>query len=286
VVHVFFLREAARSFRHHRGLAYTAILSLTAALTLSGMLLLLTHNARVAVDSMGDRREMVVYLNDDVTPAQRDVLVGRLSDLYGAATYVTKDQAWDEFAKQVNDPTLLEAVRDNPLPASIRLRLKRELLHPAAMDEAAKQISQFPEVEDVRYGAEWVRRLDSLGSTLLRGTIVVGIVVAIAIVFILYNTIRLTVLARRQQVEIMSRLGATDSFIAMPFVFEAIFEGLLSAVLALVVVLALQQALTLRVIGMVYLPALWAIGFVAAAMGLAWLASALALSRVLRAVGP
>lgn len=285
-MHVFFLREAARSFRHHRGLAYTAILSLTAALTLSGLLLMLTHNARVAVGSMGDRREMVVYLDDDVTASQRDLLLGRLTDLYGAATYVSKEQAWDEFSKQVADPELLDAVRDNPLPASIRLKLKRELLDPAAMDDAAKQITQFSEVEDVRYGAEWVRRLDSLGATLTRGTIVVVVVVALAIVFILYNTIRLTVLARRQQVEIMSRLGATDGFIATPFVLEAVFEGLISALFALAVVLALQQALTLRIVGMAYLPPLWALAFVAAAMGLAWLASVLALSRVLRAVGP
>jgi cell division transport system permease protein len=154
------------------------------------------------------------------------------------------------------------------------------------MENTAKQVGQFPEVEEVRYGAEWVRRLDSLGSSLSRGTFAVGFVVALAMVFIIYNTIRLTVLARRPQVEIMSRLGANDRFIATPFVIEAIFEAALSALVSLAVVFALQQAMSARVVGLVFLPWAWALTFIGAAVALSWLAAWLALSRVLRAVGP
>jgi cell division transport system permease protein len=284
-MHVFYVKEAARSFRQHRGLAYTAVFSLTAALTLSGVLLLLTHNANEALQLIGDRREMVVYLKDEVTPSERDVMIGRLQDLYGSVTYVSKEDAWKEFGRQLGDESLLEAVGDNPLPASLRIKLKPELLAPAAMDLAAKQIAQFPEVEDVRYGEEWVRRLDQISTALARGALAVGITVAIAIVFILYNTIRLTVLARRPQVEIMSRLGAADRFIATPFVLEAMFEAALSAFLALALVFGLQQALAGRVVGLVFLPPFVALGFVGAAIGCAWLASVLALTRVFRSVG-
>jgi cell division transport system permease protein len=285
-VHLFYLREAARSFRQHRGLAYTAVFSLTAALTLSGVLLLLTHNAEVQMQALGDRREMVVYLRDDVTPSQRDVLVGRLTDLYGPVTYVSKEDAWKDFSKQLGDPSLLEAVPDNPLPASLRVKLRPALLTPGAMDLAAKQIGEFPEVEDVRYGEEWVHRLDQIGATLIKGTIAVGVVVALAILFIVYNTIRLTVLARRPQVEIMSRLGATDGFIAVPFVLEAMFEAGLAAFLSLALLFGVQQGLSARVVGLVFLPPTYALAFVGAAIGVAWLAAMLALSRVLRAVGP
>lgn len=285
-MHLFYLREAARSFRQHRGLAYTAVFSLTAALTLSGVLLLLTHNARATLRTIGDRREMVVYLRDDVTPAQRDVLVGRLGDLYGRATYVSKEDAWKEFAREIGDPSLLEAVDDNPLPASLRVRLKAELLNPDAMNLAARQIGQFPEVEEVRYGEEWVRRLDQMTGALVRGTVGVGVVVALAILFIVYNTIRLTVLARRREVEIMSRLGATDGFIAVPFVLEAMFEAALAAFLSLALLFGVQQGLSARVVGLTFLPPPMALAFVAAAIGFAWIAASLALSRVLRAVGP
>jgi cell division transport system permease protein len=285
-MHAYYIREAARSFRQHRGIGYAAIVVLTAALALTGVFLLLTYNAQNALSLMGDRREMIVYLKDDVDEADRMVLMGRLQDLYGTVTYVSKSQAWDEMRQQVGDTSLLDAVQDNPLPASLRIRLKPALLAPDAMDQAAQQVSQFPEVEDVRYGAEWVRRLDDLGGRLRLGALAIGTLVALAVVFVTHNTIRLTVLARRQQVEVMSRLGATDSFIAWPFVIEAIFEAGFSGLMALGIVFAVQQGLTQRIFGLSFLPPLWSLAFVASAVALAWLAAWLALSRVLRAVGP
>lgn len=285
-MHVFFFREAWRSLRQHRGLTLTAVLSLTAALTLSGLFLLLTHNAQVAMNLIGDRREMIVYLRDEVTDSQREALLNRLRELYGIPTYVTREQAWEEFKQQVGDPALLDAVGENPLPASVRVRLKPELLHYEAMEQAAEQVSQFPEVEGVRYGADWVRRLDDLSAALRNGAIAVGVTVALAIIFVIYNTIRLTVLARRPQVEIMSRLGATDGFISTPFVIEAAIQAGASALLALAALFALHRAVASFMVGTVFLPVPWAGAFFAAAMGLAWVAAALALSRVLRAVGP
>jgi len=281
-VHFFFFREAWRSFRHHGGLAATAILSLTAALSLSGIFLLLEQNAQFAMDMVGDRREMVVYLHDDVSREQRDALVARLQQLFGEVTYVSKDQAWTEFTDQVGDPALLEAVEGNPLPASLRVKLKTELLNFPAMEKTAKIVSEFPEVEDVRYGGEWVRRLDSISLGLKRGALAVGLVVAGAILVVLYNTIRLTVLARRPQVEIMSRLGATDRFISTPFVLEAMLEAALASLIALGIVFAFHRAFVSQVVNLVFLPLHVIAAFVGIAIVLAWIAAELALTRVLR----
>ena len=285
-MHAFYLREALRSFRQHGGLATTAVLSLAAALTLVGLFLIVEYNAEVALQYIGDRREMMIYLKDEVTPSQRETLIGKLTSLYGSVTYVSKDDAWKEFVLQVGDPQLLEAVEQNPLPASLRVRLRPELLNAPSMAEAARQVAQFPEVEDVRYGAEWVRRLDELGSQLRLASLGAGLAVALAIVFVLYNTLRLTVLARRAQVEIMSRLGATDGFIARPFVMEAVVEAVIAAILALGVLFALRSAAASTIGGIVFLPWTWLAAFVGAAVALAWIAATLALSRVLRSVGP
>jgi cell division transport system permease protein len=282
----FFFREAWRSFKQHRGLGITAIFSLSAALSLCGLFLLLTHNADTALLWIGDRREMVIYLKDDVSDARRDAVIESLRRLYGDVTYVSKDQAWKEFVEQVGDPGLLDAVEQNPLPASLRVKLRPELLNYPSMEEAAQQVRQFPEVEDVRYGAEWVRRLDELGASLRRGTLAVGALVAIAIVFVIYNTIRLTVLARRPQVEIMSRLGATDRFIATPFVIEAVLEAAIAAALALGVLFGFRHAVAAQVVGVVFLPPAWGLAFMGGAIALAWIAAVFAISRVLRSVGP
>jgi cell division transport system permease protein len=285
-MHLFYFREALRSFRHHRGLATTAIVALTAVLTLAGLFLLVAWNAQVAMRFIGDRREMVVYLKDDVTTIQREGLIQRLSQLYGTAQYVSKEDAWKEFVQQIGDPQLLEAVDQNPLPASLRVRLRPELLNASSMATAAHEVEQFPEVEDVRYGAEWVRRLDDLNTGLRRGAVAAGVAVALLAIFVIYNTIRLTVLARRHTIEIMSRLGATDGFVARPFVIEALIEAAIAAAIALGLLFGFDRAISFQLMsGVVFLPWTWVLAFAGATLALAWLAASLALSRMLRSVG-
>ncbi len=285
-MHPFFLREAWRSLNAHRGLALSAMYSLTAALTLCGVFLLLSFNAERTLRAVGDRREMVLYLRDDLSDADVQALMTRLRELYGAPTFVSRAQAWEEFSEQIGDPELLEAVDTNPLPASIRLKLKPSLLSYAETEKVARSAREFPEVEDVRYGADWVRRLDAIAGGLQRTALALGVVVALAIVLVLHNTLRLTVLARRAQVEIMSRLGARDGFIATPFVIEGLLVTLFSALVALAIMAGLHHVVALRVTGLVFLPPLWMLAFVGGAGLLAWVAGSIAVSRVLRAVGP
>jgi cell division transport system permease protein len=283
---MFFFREAWRSFTTHRGLGLTAIFSMTAALSLCGLFLLVSHNVHQALLAMGDRREMIVYLKDEA--GERDVrdLQDKIAQYYGSSIYVSRAQAWDDFAQQVGDPELLQAVETNPLPASLRVKLRPELQNFASMDTCARQIEQFPEVEAVRFGAEWVRRLDELNDAARRGALASGVVVAIAIVFVLYTTLRLSVLARRPQVEIMIRLGAGDRFIALPFVIEGVAQALVSALLALGVVYVFAQGLAQRFASVTFLSTEWSLAFLGLAVLLAWLASSLALTRILRTVGP
>ena len=284
-MHLFYWREAWRTFESHRGLAITSIVSLAAALTLCGIFVLLDHNARQALQILGDRREMIVYLKDDVSDAQLAVLMDKVRQYFGEPTYVNRKQAWQEFTEQVGDPDLLSGVEDNPLPSSLRVRLKPELLSFAAMEQAAKQVQAFSEVEDVRYGAEYIRRLDQFSSGLRSTALGVGLLVALAIVLVLYNTLRLTVLARRQQVEVMLRMGASDRFIAMPYQFEALMQTGIAAAVALLLMFGLQQALATRLTGLTFLPWNWALGFVGSALLVAWVASTAALTRILRVIG-
>ena len=284
-MHLFFWREAWRSFRAHRGLALTTAFSLAAALTLCGIFLLVCWNAGQALAWIGDRREMIVYLSDDAGETQVKSLQAKIAELYGSSTFVSRAQAWEEFSAQVGDPEILKAVGTNPLPASLRVRLRPALQNFAAMEECARQLEQFPEVEGVRFGGEWVRRLDALYEDARRAAIGVGVMVALAIVFVLHNTLRLAVLARRTQVETMTKLGASDHFIAMPFVIEALLETLAASVLALLLMFALQQALAQRLDGVGFLPPVWVASFVGSALALAWAASSVALTRILRTVG-
>jgi len=284
-VHLFHFREAWRSFTAHSGLSLTAVFSLAAALTLSALFLLVSWNANQALRAMADRREMVVYLQDDVSDSDVQALQEKIGELYGETTYVSRDQAWEEFSQQIGDAELLRAVDTNPLPASLRVKLKPELQNFVSMEESANQIGKMPGVETVRFGGEWVRRLDAVDASARRAAFAVGLVVAIAIVFVVHNTMRLTVLARRHQVEIMMRLGASDRFIAMPYLIEAILQALVAALIALGLVFGLQRLLSSHMEGLVFLPWTWALAFVGGSILLAWLVSSVALTRVLRSAG-
>lgn len=284
-MHAFFVREAWRSFRAHRGLALATIFSLAAALTLCALFLLVSWNASQALRAIGDRREMVVYLKDEITELELQGLQSKIGELYGASTFVSREQAWEEFSQQVGDAELLRAVDTNPLPASLRVKLRPELQNFVSMDASAKQIGGFPGVEAVRFGGEWVRRLDAVDAGARRAALAAGVLVAVALVFVLHNTMRLTVLARRQQVEIMMRLGASDRFIALPFLIEALLQTLAASAAALGIVFALQQLLAPRIEGLVFLPPLWAGAFVGGSLLLAWVVAAVAVARVLRTSG-
>jgi cell division transport system permease protein len=209
----------------------------------------------------------------------------KVRQYFGEPTYVTREQAWQDLSTQIGDPDLLSGIEDNPLPASLRVRLKPELLNYAAMEQAAKQVLEFPEVEDVRYGADYVRRLDEFSAGVTTGAWAAGALVGLAIVLVLYNTLRLTVVARRQQVEIMLRLGASDRFIATPYVLEAVIHTVMAAGAALLLVFALQQALASRLVGLTFLPWVWSLTFVGVALAVAWVSSAAALTRILRTIG-
>lgn len=285
-MHLFFFREAWRAFRAHRGLTLTAIFSMTAALALCGVFLLVSHNVQRTLDSLGDRREIVVYLKDEAGDQDVRALQDKIGQYYGTSTFVSRAQAWTEFTQQVGDPELLQAVETNPLPASLRVRLRPELQNFASMDTCARQIEQFPEVEAVRFGAEWVHRLDQVDDGARQAAVACGALVALAIVFVLYTTLRLSVMARRPQIEIMYRLGSGDRFIALPFVIEAVAEAAISALLALGLVYALQVLLSRHLDNIVFLPNEWSLAFVGGAVLLAWIASSLALTRILRTVGP
>jgi hypothetical protein len=158
-----------------------------------------------------------------------------------------------------------------------------EALMEAMLDVNGEKIGL---IEDVRYGGEWVRRLDELEATLARGSLVVGIAVALAILLVLYNTLRLTVMARRRDVEIMIRLGASDRFVATPFALEAVGQTLAAALVALGLLFALQQLAAQQVVHVAFLPPAWIAAFLGGAVLLAWAAATLALARTLRSAGP
>jgi len=278
----YFITEAWRGMWHHRSLTFTSIASLAGALLTIGIFLLFTANAQRALSTLGDRREVVVYLRDSATEDEVLALVARMNAMYGTATAVSKQEAWDEFARELGGDELLKAVGENPLPASIRLKLRTEFLNFAAMERIADGLAREPAVEEVRFGGEWVRRLDQFADGLARMNLAVGVIVALGVLVVVANTIRLTVVARRELLQIMALVGASPAFLRAPLLVEGVLVAVMAAVLALALLAGAWASLDGRPIALVFLPWRWALAFVGAAATLGLGGSLLALVTVSR----
>jgi len=278
----YFIAEAWRGMWHHRSLTITAIASVAGALLTFGVFLLFTANAQQAMSSLGDRREVIVYLKDTAPLDQVDSLRTRMESLYGPATYVSKQEAWDEFARELGGDELLKAVGENPLPASIRLRLRPGYLHFAAMERIADALAGEPVVDEVRFGGEWVRRLDHFTAGLARINLAVAVIVALGVLLVIANTIRLTVVARRELLRILALVGAGPGFLRAPLVIEGVLVATLAAAVALLLLAGVWAGFDGRPFPLVYLPWRWSLAFVTIAAALGFAGSLLALVTVSR----
>ena len=148
--------------------------------------------------------------------------------------YVTEDQALARARKELVE--FRDAYRDlsvNPLPASLEIRLKDGYRNATAAAQVAKRLEGFSFVEDIRYGRDWIERLDKLRN--LAGVVgfVIGLAFAAVAVVIIGVTIRLTILQRAREISIMRLVGATKQFIRGPFLLEGALKGLLGGLLSL-----------------------------------------------------
>ncbi len=277
-----FLSEGWRGLWYHRPLTLTALASVTGALFAFALFLLVTANARVALSSLGERREVVAFLRDSAEPKEVERLMHMIDARYGHATLVTREQAWEEFAKELGGTELLEAVGQNPLPASVRVRLKPEAQNFTTMETLADSLMASTSVEEVRFGGEWVRRLDSFIASLLRWNLIVGVAVALGVLILIANTIRLTMVARADIFRTMALVGAGPGFIRAPLLFEGMLAAFLAALLALVLLAVVWWGVNGRPLAVVFLPWTWALAFVGAAVVLGFVGSLFALVPVTR----
>jgi cell division transport system permease protein len=229
------MREGIHSALRNRGLSAAALVSTVASLLVLAIVLLITSNLEQQAASLENRRVLDVYLADQITEPDRMKLELALRELPGVArvTYSSKAAALEAFSVDTGRYDLVEALGYNPLPASFRIELTPGMATGSRMKAIAEAAVKYAGVEDVRYGGEWIERLDSALRSLRFADLVVAILVGLAVAFAVSSTISLTVVARREMVEIMRDVGATDSAIATPFLAEGIAQSLVAALLTL-----------------------------------------------------
>lgn len=230
------VREALHSFQRTPLLSLLSVAAIAFSLFTTGLYVLVALNFSRALEGLAERVEIVAFLMRG-TPPETIALASQDIKAFPEVlqvTYVSEDSALSRAQRELEE--FREAYKDlatNPLPSSLEISLKPPYRSADAVKEVADRLAGFPFIDDVRYGRDWVERLDNLRRLASVVQFVVGLAFALVAIGIIGVTIRITVFQRAREISIMRLVGATNRFIRGPFVLEGALKGVLGGALAL-----------------------------------------------------
>jgi len=253
---LYIIQEAFRGLGQNKSMSFITIGIISISIFIFGIFVLGTANLLKVISVAEERVEMIVYLNDSVSERDLNILQQQISTILGVqgTEYISKETALEQFKTDLKENTdLLSAFETNPLPASIKVYISMAYKTPEYMKEISQKVALFSGVDDIDYGAEWIEDLDRVIKILFVVDLVLGILIALASVFIVFNTIRLTVYARRDQLDIMDLVGATEMYLELPYIAEGVFHGLAGSMISTLLLYFLFSFISSKVPGLIFL---------------------------------
>lgn len=241
------LRSFRRSWVHHTGMQLATLTVLAATYSVVAFVMALSLNLKKVVTSWGQELQLTVYLREEMDEASTAELkrqvatIGQVAEL----SYVPREQATANFKSQMASyaPDLLsDADFSNPFPASFRVKLRGGVQTDGdvgKLEALADRLSKLEGVEDVSYGQSWIRNYSSFVGTLTTSGGVVALILLTGSLLVVGNSIRSSISARREEIEILELVGATAAMIRRPYVSEGLVMGALAAAVALALNFAL-----------------------------------------------
>jgi cell division transport system permease protein len=232
---VYFLRKALGNIRTNPFLSMVTLSTIAISMLILGLFSLIYLNVQQSLHQMGGELQITAYLQETVSSEQAKVLRSKVADWpeVEGITYISKEQALARFRSQLREYAgILEGLKENPLPASLELTLMAQYGRSGNIKELSTRLRRLPGVAEVQYGRKWMAKLRVFVEVMKLVGITVGGLLLIATIFVISNTIKLTFYSRREELEIMRLVGATDFFIKAPFLIEGLLHGLGGALLA------------------------------------------------------
>ena len=232
------LKEALEGIKANKE-AYLITIGTTAvSMSILGIFLIVYFNIQGMVKKWRENFQVVVYLQDNITKKDMEKLKSYFSFIQGIDEYlyVSKDQALKKFRKRLaRNQTILDSLDVNPLPASFELKFKNKYRHYEKIKSIAEDVNKFKGIESLEFGEGWLERIETMLFFLKFIVLAVGGLICVGIILIISNAIKLSLYARKDEIEIMQLVGATGWFIKGPFLFEGIIQGFFGAVLSLII---------------------------------------------------
>jgi cell division transport system permease protein len=229
------LEESLTTMNRRRGANLVSTVIMGLSLLILGVFLLVTINVSAVIGKASEELRVYVYLKDGVDrPTQKEIQF-RLLALNGIddVQFVSRDEALVSFRRSLGrNADMLDALDGNPLPNAFRVKVKPEDVRTGFLEQMARQVEAWPGVEEVRYGQQWLERGEKLVKGFYVTDLVIGIIIFLSVIFVIANTVRLTVVTRQKTIEIAKLVGATDSYIQIPFLIEGALQGAVASLLA------------------------------------------------------
>ncbi len=244
----YFIREVVISLKRNNWMSFASIGTVAVSLFVLGVFLLLVMNMNRMASMLESQVQIAVYLENDLSGREKDVLEEAIQDMSGidSVKYVDKEVALQRLKERLGEQKyLLDAMEEgeNPLPDSFEVTVKL----PELVQTAAESIQQMDGVAEAKYGQDVVEHLFDITRLMRIFGLLLMVLLAGATIFIISNTIRLTVFARRKEIAIMKYVGATDWFIRWPFLLEGIVLGFIGGVISAVALRSFYAAMAAKI---------------------------------------
>lgn len=233
-------RSALRGLRASAATSVIAVLTTAVALVLAGGFALLVGNMAGVLERFGEELQLIAYLEEGLdTDAQRK-LASSVATVEGVASVelVSKEEALSQFRESVGGTSLLEGLDENPLPASLVVALAPSSRTAEGLEILVASLEGLPGITELAHGQEWVEGYARFTSLVRAGALVLAVVLGLAALMIVANTIRLAIYAREDELEILTLVGASKSFVRVPFLLEGFAQGAVGGALAVALLFA------------------------------------------------
>ena len=282
---LYFLRRGFRSFYEFRVLNLVTVGVIAISLLVCCLFMLVVHNLSGLLDDWGRDVQLSAYFHEDVDDGTVFELKEEIEEMPEVArvTFISKEEALSSFSERLAGlGTLIDDLEYNPLPASLEVRLIDGMQEPGKVEQFARGL-EGPAFEHISYSQEWVERFYAFLNILRLSGLVLGGVLLLGAAFVISQTIKLAIYARREELLIVELVGGTKMFIRAPFLVEGALQGLLGSLGAVAGLVAiyrltfarLQENMGLQVTEyfLSFLPPSYLFGVIVIGVGLGLLAS-------------
>ena len=237
---IFILAEGFKNVWRHKSSAVSSIFSIYLTLIVSGSLLIVSQNTNKLIEYLRDKYKIEVFFKEGVTEKRVTELVEDFKSINGvnSITIISKKDAERIFKSQFGDD-ILSILGYNPLPISCVINLKKDWPTRIDLKPIISSLRKYREVDEINHQGKLISRIENYYETFLKVMVIIVSITLIIAVFIISNTVRLTVLSKRELIKSLQLIGATKWFVKGPFIIEGLAHGLIATVLSLYTIIGI-----------------------------------------------